>query len=150
MQTLQVWDCCQICGWFGMHWKTAKFYFPKNQCISSLLLKLVPFQNAEEYKTIQHSNLTYKQQKNSVCICSQLRSLNVLICRPALRVWGERWPIAQLYPRWSHWKESGFIGLWALDRGPELWRYPEKTSVDFRSVPLLPHMERRPRASLGL
>jgi len=26
----------------------------------------------------------------------------------------------------------------------------KKTSVDFRSVPLLPHMERRPRASLGL
>lgn len=158
MRTLQVWDCCQICGqnWFRMLWKVAKdsllkCYFPKNQYISWLLLKLELFRNAEDFKTIQHSNLTYKQHKtNSVCICSQMRSLNVLICRPVLCVWGERWPTARLHPRWSHWKESGFIGLQALDRGPELWRYPEKTSVDFRSVPLLPHMERRPRASLGL
>lgn len=122
----------------------------KNQCISLLLLKLALFQTAEDCETIQHSNLTYKQQKtSSVCVWSQLHSLNVLICRPALCVWAERWPTAQLYPTWSHWKES-VIGLQALDRGPELWRYPEKTSVDFRSVPLLPHMERRPGASLAL
>lgn len=51
------------------------------------IAKIALFRNAEDFKTIQHSNLTYKQQKmNSVCICSQLRSLNVLIYRPVLCV----------------------------------------------------------------
>lgn len=102
-------------------------------------------------RTVKPSNTAIWpiSNKKRVAFVSQLHGLNVLICRPALCVWAERWPTAQLYPTWSHWKES-VIGLQALDRGPELWRYPEKTSVDFRSVPLLPHMERRPGASLAL
>lgn len=58
-----------------------KCYFPKKQCISSLLLKLAPFQTAEDYETIQHGNLTYKQQKRiALGPAAQLKCVNLQTC----------------------------------------------------------------------